>query len=247
MPADTKRRSFSWSGALGATALAVLIVCCVLTVWLGSRHGLREETLATAANLRLAFTAAALALGFSLIPALAAALHVSEFLDGRRRQAGKGAIELLAAVPLLVWALLGWDHLVAGPSLAALSGFLLLVALPHLATLLDEALQTVPREARTTAQSLGATEWQTVGRVVLPAARVGLCRALTLTFARLLAESAVLLWIVQWSKQSTRLPGAGASPSTDVVALAAVLGALSLMTSVALQRLAGRSARGARS
>ncbi|MEM1249174.1 MAG: ABC transporter permease subunit [Acidobacteriota bacterium] len=243
MPADSRRRS-SWAAASGTAVLVVVAALVGLTLWQGFRQGFREETLAAA---RQALSAALLAIALAAAPAAGTALYVSEFLDGPRRRAGKCLIELLAAFPLLVWALLVWERLVAGPSLPLLTGLLLLVALPHLATLAEEALHSVPLSSRQTAHRLGATVWQTSCRVVLPAAWNGLRSALTLTFVRVLAEAATLLWIADWSARTSRLPDAGSSPGSNVIALAAALILVGFALPTALQWVGSHSAKGRRS
>ena len=58
----------------------------------------------------------------------------------------------------------------------------------------EEALKTVPREYREASLALGATKWQTIARVVLPAALPGIVTGVTLTAGRAVGETAILIF-----------------------------------------------------
>lgn len=241
MPAEGTRRS-RWSTALAIASLAVLTLSLSVILLLGWAHGLRQGALATPANVLLVLGAASLAGLLAVGPGLAAALYASELLVSGRRRAAKALLDLLAGVPAIVWTLITWEALVAGPSLGTLTALLFLVGLPHFATLAEDALRAVPGDYRRAAHDLGATDTQTALRVVLPAALPGLRTAATLTFARLLAEALVLLWIVNWSRESLRLPSASSSPGREVLALAAALASCVLLLQLLLAT-AGRVRR----
>src|SRR5207247_561962 len=95
----------------------------------------------------------------------------------------KPAIELLAGIPSVVYGFIGivvllpWirSHL-GGPGASALAGAIILgiMVLPTIVGISIDALSAVPRSYREGSLALGATRWQTIRKVVLPAARSGL-------------------------------------------------------------------------
>ena len=71
---------------------------------------------------------------------------------------------------------------------------LALMNLPIIVRVTEESLKTVPREYREASLALGATKWQTIARVVLPAAMPGIVTGITLTAGRAVGETAILIF-----------------------------------------------------
>jgi len=108
--------------------------------------------------------------------------------------------ESLAAVPSIVFGLFGFALFVVKlkpytGGYSILSGSLTgtLMILPILIRATEEAIKAVPREYREASYALGATHWQTVTRIVLPAAAPGIITAVILGIGRIVGETAALL------------------------------------------------------
>lgn len=130
---------------------------------------------------------------------LSVAVYVTEIgSPGPTRHVVAALVRNLAAVPSIVFGLFGFGLLVVqlrlGPSLLAGSLTLALVALPMVATVAEAALLALPPGLRTGSLALGATPWQTVCHVLLPAARPGLLAAALLAAARVAGETAPVLF-----------------------------------------------------
>ena len=109
-------------------------------------------------------------------------------------------IQNLAGVPSIVYGILGLAFIVRGPvSLgfvaAAGSLTLALLVLPTVIIAAREAIRAVPPSIRQGALALGATEWQTIGRQVLPAALPGILTGVILAISRAIGEAAPLLLV----------------------------------------------------
>jgi phosphate transport system permease protein len=108
-------------------------------------------------------------------------------------------IQNLAAVPSIVYGILGLAFLVRGLGLGRvlLAGamILTLLVLPTIIIAAREAIRAVPNSIRDGAYALGATQWQVVWRQVLPAALPGIATGSILSLARAIGETAPLLLI----------------------------------------------------
>jgi phosphate transport system permease protein len=108
-------------------------------------------------------------------------------------------IQNLAAVPSIVYGILGLAFLVRGLGLGRvlLAGALILtlLVLPTVIVAAREAIRAVPDSIRQGAYALGATQWQVVSRQVLPAAIPGIATGSILALARAIGETAPLLLV----------------------------------------------------
>jgi len=161
----------------------------------------------------------------ALVIALPVGIAVAVLLAEPGQQGLRGAlgtgIELLAAIPSVVygiwalyvlapWALLHietpiTDHLAAVPflggvprqtSLFTASLVLAVMILPTLAAVSRDVIRAVPRGMRESTVALGATWWETIWHVVLPAARAGLFGATVLALGRALAETVAVAMVI---------------------------------------------------
>ena len=172
-----------------------------------------------------------LALVIAVPLGLAAAVWLAEFAPARLRDPLKVIIELLAAVPSVVWGFVG--VMVLGPALQilgapvglnALNGALLLalMTLPLIISLGEDALRAVPDAHRQAALALGATRTEMVWHVLLPAARSGLLVAVLLGLGRCVGETMAVLMA---TGHSVQLPGNPLDPvGTLTATIAAELG-----------------------
>jgi phosphate transport system permease protein len=179
-------------------------------------------------------TLATTLLGMALaVPAgLGAAVYVAEFAGARTREALKVLIELLAAIPSIVWGFIGL--MVIGPVVAELTGaplgtnlltgglILGLMSVPVIASIAEDALRAVPDTYREAALALGASPWELVTRVLFPAAKNGLLAACLLGLGRAVGETMAVLLATGHANQ---IPTSLVDPvRTLTAAIAAELG-----------------------
>jgi phosphate transport system permease protein len=165
-----------------------------------SAVNVRYGTLAlTVGTLSVTALAMVLAVPFGL----GAAVYLSEFCAPRTREALKVVIELLSAIPSVVWGFIGLTvlsrlivQLTGAPvGVNVLNGgiVLALMSVPVIVSIGEDALKAVPDAYREAALALGATRWQLVYRVLLPAARNGLLAAVLLGVGRAVGETMAVL------------------------------------------------------
>lgn len=131
---------------------------------------------------------------------LGAAIYLEEYARPTRLTS---FIELnianLAGVPSIIYGLLGLEIFVRvvgmGRSLLAGASTLALLLLPMVIIVSREALRTVPRSYREASLALGATRWQSIHSVVLPACTPGILTGIILSLARAIGETAPLITI----------------------------------------------------
>jgi phosphate transport system permease protein len=134
---------------------------------------------------------------------LGAAIYIGEFATGRRREALKVLVELLAAIPSVVWGFIGLtilnpliiDLFDVPVGLTVLNAGLILglMAAPIMTSIAEDALKAVPDRYREAAEALGATRWQVIFKTVLPAAKNGLLGAVLLGVGRGFGETMAVL------------------------------------------------------
>lgn len=136
---------------------------------------------------------------------LATAIFVRELAPDWLREILKPLIEVLAGIPSVVLGFLGmvaitplvrqWLNMPTG--LSAFTGSLMLayMALPTMISVAEDAIDAVPRSYRDGALALGATHWQTIWRVILPAARPGVIMAVMLGIGRAIGETMAVMMV----------------------------------------------------
>lgn len=134
---------------------------------------------------------------------LGAAVFISEFCSPKVKEVTKITIELLAAIPSVVWgfiALMMINPLLIrtfdvpiGLNVLNASIILALMSLPLIVSIGEDALRAVPDSYREAAEALGATRWEVVKRVLLPAAKNGLVAAVLLGVGRAIGETMAVL------------------------------------------------------
>jgi phosphate transport system permease protein len=163
----------------------------------------------------------AIALFFAIPIGIGAALAIVHVLPDRLRIVLSSLVELLAAVPSVVYGLWGllvlapWFENTVEPGLARITGskfpfqappegvslllagcVLFIMILPMIVALSRDAISVVPHEQFEGALSVGATKWQVVRKVVLPGARTGVVGAVTLATARALGETVAVAMVI---------------------------------------------------
>lgn len=136
---------------------------------------------------------------------LASAVFIAEIAPRWLREWLKPVVELLAGLPSVMLGFLG--ILVIAPAirttlniptgLTAFTGALLLggMAIPTIVSVAEDALDSVPRTYRQAALAMGATRWQTIWRVTLPAARSGVLTAVMLGVGRAIGETMTVMMV----------------------------------------------------
>jgi len=142
-----------------------------------------------------------LSLAFLVGPGIATGIYLAEYArQGRLTTAIRYGVDTLAGVPSIIFGLFGFIVFVTllgsglGFSFSILAGAMTLACLllPVLVRTSEEAIKAVPRGVREASLALGATRWQTVRHVVLPAAIPGIMTGITLCIGRAMGETACL-------------------------------------------------------
>jgi phosphate transport system permease protein len=144
-----------------------------------------------------------LAMAIAVPFGLGAAVFISEFTTGAFKESLKVVVELLAAIPSVVWGFVGLA--IMNPAIIAVfdapiglnvlnGGIILgLMSVPIIVSIGEDALKAVPDTYREASIALGATRWQTVYKVLFPAARSGLLAAVLLGVGRAIGETIAVL------------------------------------------------------
>lgn len=136
---------------------------------------------------------------------LLTAIYIAEVASPQTKEILKPLVELLGGFPSVVLGFLGLlilsqylrEILNLPTGLSALAGSLLLagIAIPSIVSISEDALDTVPKSYRNASLALGATEWQTIWWVTLPAAKSGVLTAIMLGIGRAIGETMVVLMV----------------------------------------------------
>jgi phosphate transport system permease protein len=131
------------------------------------------------------------------------ALYLAEIASPRVRELLKPAVELLAALPSVVIGFFGMVvvapllqetfNLATGLNLSNASLMLAFMSVPTIASISEDAIFSIPRELKEASFALGATHWETISRVVLPASISGIATAVILGMSRAMGETMVVL------------------------------------------------------
>jgi phosphate transport system permease protein len=145
------------------------------------------------------------AIAIALPLGLATAVYIREVAPHWAREILKPLIEVLAGIPSVVLGFFGMTLLAplvrettgAPTGLTAFTGALLLayMALPTMISVAEDALDAVPKSYRDAGRAMGATQWQTIWRVVVPAARSGIVTAVMLGMGRAIGETMAVMMV----------------------------------------------------
>ncbi|OPY74394.1 MAG: Phosphate transport system permease protein PstC [Syntrophorhabdus sp. PtaU1.Bin058] len=135
---------------------------------------------------------------------LSCAIYLAEYSGKRLKMFLKPALELLAGIPSVVYGFLGVVYIVpiirdyiggSGFSLLATSIILGIMILPTVISISFDALMSVPKTYREGSFAMGATKWQTIHKVVIPAAKSGILASFILGMGRAIGETMAVIMI----------------------------------------------------
>ena len=267
-PTEWLIRLCGWSGILAVTAIFLFIFKEAAPMmlkldwvhfftssrWIPAPGGDNPPSFGALALIVGTFSTTGIALIIAVPVGLGAAIYISEFAQGKTRETLKVLIEMLAAIPSIVWGFIGlmvlgpiikniftaeqgswWGHVMVTFHLASvetgaaqgtnlLTGgiVLALMSVPLIVSLSEDALRAVPDSFREAALALGANPWETVRRVLFPAARNGLLAACMLGMGRAIGETMAVLLA---AGHSNRIPSVLTDPVRTMTAtIAAEMG-----------------------
>ncbi|MHB9093111.1 MAG: phosphate ABC transporter permease subunit PstC [Eubacteriales bacterium] len=160
-----------------------------------------------------AVTAGALTLGVPL--GVATAVFLAEFAPPKVCKLIRPAVELLAGIPSVVYGLFGMviineiimkiertylagilkPEYQRGYSVLSAAIILAIMILPTVINISEDAIRSVPKEYKEASLALGATEWQTIYKVMIPAASSGIIAAIVLGMGRALGETMAVIMV----------------------------------------------------
>ncbi len=136
---------------------------------------------------------------------LGVSIYLSELASNRIRKILKPTIELLAGIPSVVYGFFGLVVIVpliqrvfdlpVGETALAGSIILAIMALPTIITVAEDSMRNTPRAMREASLALGATQWQTIYRVIVPYAASGISAAVVLGIGRAIGETMAVLMV----------------------------------------------------
>ena len=150
----------------------------------------------------VAVTAGSMILAIPL--GIGCAILLAEVAPYRVRQVLRPAVELLVGIPSVVYGLVGMLLVVplireiagTGYSVAAASIVLMAMVLPTIVGISEDSIRAVPSDYKEGALALGATQWQTIWNVLLPAARSGIIAAIILGMGRAIGETMAMIMVI---------------------------------------------------
>jgi phosphate transport system permease protein len=161
--------------------------------------------------------------------AILCALFIAEFLPQRVTNIFRGAVELLAGIPSVVYGFFGLMVIVpfvkqtfkipSGNSLLSATLVLTIMILPTVIAISEKCLQAVPRSRREASLALGASKMQTALFVVLPHAKSGVLAGIILGFSRAVGETMAVILVAGNSAQLIKNPLEGVRTLTATIAL----------------------------
>lgn len=139
--------------------------------------------------------------------ALGAAIFLAEVAPRAVQNVFRSAIQLLAGIPSVVYGLFGMVVLVplirripvpgnSGYGLLSAAIVLAVMILPTITSVTEDALRAVPRSYKEASLALGATHWQTIIHVMIPAAKSGIIAALILGVGRAIGETMAMIMVI---------------------------------------------------
>ncbi len=177
----------SWGNLVGTRWYPILDIYGVLPLLLGS----------------ILVTIVAIVIALPL--GVGTAVFVREVAPNWAREILKPMIEVMAGIPSVVLGFFGMtllaplfrQYLGLATGLTAFTGALILayMALPTLISVAEDALDAVPKSYRDASLAMGATQWQTIWKVVIPAARSGILTAVMLGLGRAIGETMLVMMV----------------------------------------------------
>jgi phosphate transport system permease protein len=205
--AQTVARAVLWTMMAGATAILIFILAFVLGrglphlswTFFSAAPGDSGRTGGVMPIIAGTLEVTLLGLAVATPLSLGTSIYLVEYTrEGRLTRAIRFGAECLAGVPSIIFGLFGFVLFVLtlGMGWSILAGALTLafMTLPTLIRTSEEALRAVPASFREVSLSLGASKWQTIRKVVVPAAFPGILTGLTLGLGRAIGETAAVIF-----------------------------------------------------
>jgi len=157
---------------------------------------------------------------------IAGALFISEIAPGWLRDIVKPAVEILAGIPSIVYGFVGFtivnpyvtDRLSVSPGAMFAIGVVIgFMALPTVVSVAEDALAAVPNAMKDGSLAVGATDWQTIGSVTLPAAFSGVSAAVLLGIGRAMGETMAATVMISHSRRLPEPTGYNVFDSTETL------------------------------
>jgi phosphate transport system permease protein len=136
---------------------------------------------------------------------IGSAIYLSEIAKSNTREILKPFIELLAGIPSVIYGLFGivfiapltmkLFHLSTGLNAFTAAIILGIMVMPIISSLTEDAISSVPKDLREASYALGANKWETISKVVLPAAKSGVIASIILGLGRAIGETMVVLMV----------------------------------------------------
>jgi phosphate transport system permease protein len=168
------------------------------------------------------------ALVISVPLGVGSAIYISELAHPKGKEILKPIVELLAGVPSVIYGLFGMAFL--GPFLSRVFGLpvglnalnasiiLGLMVVPIISSISEDAINSVPNHLREASYALGANKWETIIRVILPAAKSGVISSIVLGFGRAIGETMVVLMVAGGATAMPRSIFKPVRPMTSAIA-----------------------------
>lgn len=163
---------------------------------------------------------------------VASAIYIAEVAPPRTKEILKSGVELLASIPSVVIGFIGimmlvpfiknTFHLPTG--LTAITGSIILafMAMPTIVSIAEDAITSVPKGYKYGALAMGATHWQAIYRVIVPAASSGIVAAIMLGIGRVIGETMAVMMV---TGNAARIPTSLLQPVRTLTAtIAAEMG-----------------------
>ena len=157
--------------------------------------------------------------------AIGTALYMTELSSKRSQKFMQSVIELLVGIPSVVYGFIGLtvvvpfvrDHF-GGSGYGILSGsfVLFVMVLPTITSMTVDSLRAVPKYYKSASLALGATEWQTIYRVLLRAALPGIMTAIVFGMARAFGEALAVQMVIG---NATLLPESLLAPASTLTSV----------------------------
>jgi phosphate transport system permease protein len=135
---------------------------------------------------------------------LPCAIYLAEFADRKLRNVVKPSLEALTGFPSVIIGLIGFALITEiirvsfGDGIGVLAAWIILgiMSLPHVASISEDSIRTVPHELREASLALGATRWQTMLKVLIPVARPGIIAAIVLAMGSAVGETMAVIMVI---------------------------------------------------
>lgn len=159
---------------------------------------------------------------------VAVAVFMAELAPPRWALVMRPAVQLLAGIPSVIYGFVGLTLLaplvrtyLGGPGLSVLTGAIVLgiMIMPNVISISEDAIRAVPNSYREGALAIGATPWQSIWRVVLPAARSGIIASVILGMGRALGETMAVIMMIGNALDIPRSPLDSATTLTSNIGL----------------------------